>query len=315
MAVGLITRPIGRNSGKKASQISGQGRWQLDLGLGLPGTAESVIMRPVRFRHQAAAACPMSPQSPHPIKPGIRFRDGKLYLFARSGIIVLRQWPDLRAWRKTPKARSWRPIRPALHLEPCAEGWTCRVEPREQRVRAVTGGTSIRLRLEREPEAEDWDPFDPGPFDEFAAGDPEAPDHEPAVEPDSATPAVALPGTGDGESRRQWSELRRVAFLQPIPDEVLAAVAPFACRHWHLLNLIARCPGALDLVRSTPALAFALASPWVFRRPAPTQPLRSARALLRRPQHEIAGWLGAKPISRRCVTAMVWARKPSACCC
>lgn len=84
----------------------------------------------------------------------------------------------------------------------------------------------------------------------------------------------------------------RAEYLKSIPEEILAAVEPYACRHWHLLNLISRCPGALDLVRSTPALAFALASLWAFRKPAPQQPLRSARALLRKHQSEIAAWLG-----------------------
>ena len=57
-----------------------------------------------------------------------------------------------------------------------------------------------------------------------------------------------------------WVIERRSEFLKSIPEEVLAAVAPYSSRHWHLPNLIARCPGALDLVRATPALAFALAS-------------------------------------------------------
>jgi hypothetical protein len=242
----------------------------------------------------------MSQHPPQPIIPGVRFRDGKLYEFSTSGIIVLRQWPDLRAWRKTPKARDWRPIRPALRLEPCADGWTCWIEPREQRIRSTRVGTPIRWLVEREPAAANEDPFDPWLLAEFSADDPWPADEEPAAFPNHPAEVVPEPGLAAKEARGRGPVQHRMDYLQPIPTEVLALVGPFACRHWHLLNLIARCPGALDLARSNPALAFALASPWVFRRPAPKQPLRAARALLRRPQHEIAGWLGF-PQSRSAV--------------
>lgn len=89
-----------------------------------------------------------------------------------------------------------------------------------------------------------------------------------------------------------WVTALKAEYLKPIPKDVLASVAPFSSRHWHLLNLVSRCPGALDLLRSTPALGFALASLWAFRQPAPRQPLRSARALLCKRQPAIASWLG-----------------------
>ena len=87
----------------------------------------------------------------------------------------------------------------------------------------------------------------------------------------------------------------RVAWNASIPVEVRGAIAPFPTRHWHLLSLIARCgPAALDLVGANPALAFALASSWVFRREPVRRPLRSARALLApgRKQRDIQAWLG-----------------------
>lgn len=89
-----------------------------------------------------------------------------------------------------------------------------------------------------------------------------------------------------------WVLATRAEYLKPIPEEVLVTVSAFSSRHWHLLNLISRCPGAMDLVKSTPALAFALASLWVFRENPPKQPLRAARSLLRKPQSDIAAWLG-----------------------
>ena len=58
---------------------------------------------------------------------------------------------------------------------------------------------------------------------------------------------------------------------------------------------MARCPGATDLVASNPALAFALASNWVFHTPSVTQPLRAARSLITKKQSEIQAWLGFPP--------------------
>jgi len=97
-------------------------------------------------------------------------------------------------------------------------------------------------------------------------------------------------------ARRQYAEERnrrlQAEYLSPIPEGILLAISRFANRHWHLLNLVARCPGAFDLVMDTPALALALSSLWVFRENPPSQPLRSARALLVKSQSDIAAWLG-----------------------
>jgi len=82
------------------------------------------------------------------------------------------------------------------------------------------------------------------------------------------------------------------AFLATIPQAVQEAVLPFASRQWHILALLARCPGADDLVASNPALAWAIASNWVFHRPAVKQPMRAARRLVRIRRREAAGWLG-----------------------
>ena len=52
---------------------------------------------------------------------------------------------------------------------------------------------------------------------------------------------------------------------------------------WQQVEALIRCgESALDLVRSNPALAYLVASNWVFHQPAVRQPLRSARALLRK---------------------------------
>lgn len=79
-----------------------------------------------------------------------------------------------------------------------------------------------------------------------------------------------------------------------IPSEVRTAIAPYHERYWHLLSLAARCgEPALDLMRSNPALAWALASSWVFRAKPVQAPMRSARRLLHggASQRRILAWL------------------------
>lgn len=220
-------------------------------------------------------------QPPHAIRYGTSFKDGKLYEFSPEGILVLRQWPDMRAWRRTPKGRQWQQVRPLLRLHQVDSGWSCEVSRRESKVRPMLGGTHIRHMLAREPEQEDYE-------DEFMEVLPVEQNEALA----DAEPSMAHIQPDWVIARQTESLAMRSEFLKSIPDEVLAAVAPYSSRHWHLLNLIARCPGAIDLVRATPALAFALASLWAFRNPAPRQPLRAARALLRKRQPEIAAWLG-----------------------
>jgi len=80
-------------------------------------------------------------------------------------------------------------------------------------------------------------------------------------------------------------------FMAPVPLEMCTALGKFWERQWHMMALLARCPGALDLVHSTPALTFALASNWVFAQNMVKQPLRAARSLLRKRQVDICDWL------------------------
>ena len=82
------------------------------------------------------------------------------------------------------------------------------------------------------------------------------------------------------------------AFWWAVPDSVRTAVMPFRDHRWHMLSLLARCPGAEDLVASNPALAFCLASNWAFHRPVSSHPLRAARSLVYKKQRQILEWLG-----------------------
>ena len=82
------------------------------------------------------------------------------------------------------------------------------------------------------------------------------------------------------------------AFWWAVPEAYRELVMPFRDRRWHMLAMLARCPGADDLVAGNPALAFCLASNWAFHKPAVQQPLRAARSLVYKKQRRILEWLG-----------------------
>ena len=104
----------------------------------------------------------------------------------------------------------------------------------------------------------------------------------------------------ESEFERQRAGMTRrheaaVAFHALFPLDLRAQVARLAERHWPVLSLVARCPGADELYASNPALAFALASSGSLRDRPVARPLRSARALLRKPRTAILEWLGFPP--------------------
>ena len=124
----------------------------------------------------------------------------------------------------------------------------------------------------------------------------------PAQAPVEPSLPFALPDgqlTLPGVTREEWvarrlykEEVSQLNFVGLIPSEVRQELARYRSRRWHLLSLFARCPGALDLSRSNPALLCALASNWVFHKPAVSQPIRAARNLVNRKQRVIQTWLG-----------------------
>ena len=97
---------------------------------------------------------------------------------------------------------------------------------------------------------------------------------------------LSLPGIADRTERKEVAYLR---FLACIPQEARSLAARYRHRQWHILQLLNRVPGADDLARSNPALAWMLASSWMFH--PVSQHLRAARSLVRKRQREIVGWL------------------------
>jgi hypothetical protein len=100
---------------------------------------------------------------------------------------------------------------------------------------------------------------------------------------------------GSAERRAREIELRHrkimAQYFDLIPAAPRAELLRYQTRRWHLLNVFAKCPGAVDLSRNNPALLYALASNWVFHKPAVKSPLRAARGLVNKKQRDILKWL------------------------
>lgn len=91
-------------------------------------------------------------------------------------------------------------------------------------------------------------------------------------------------------------------FLETIPPEIIAPIARFNERHFHLLSWLARCGSyALEYLHSNPALAFCVASNWVFHEPRVQQPMRAARSLIRRRRRKVLQYLGFGPANESTV--------------
>ncbi|MEJ5209529.1 hypothetical protein [Denitratimonas sp. CY0512] len=84
-----------------------------------------------------------------------------------------------------------------------------------------------------------------------------------------------------------------LAFTATFPPQVLARAAIFGQRRWHVLCLQARVPGADELLFHNPALAWMLASNWVFRDGRGSgDAMRNARRWVGKRQPEILSWMG-----------------------
>lgn len=85
-------------------------------------------------------------------------------------------------------------------------------------------------------------------------------------------------------------------WLGHFPPEALDFVERhgFKERRWHLLSLWLRVPQGRELYDDAPALAWMMASSWLFRKPV-TQPFRALRSLVQKPRNRILEWLDFPP--------------------
>lgn len=210
------------------------------------------------------------------------YRDGKLYYFERKSVLVLAPWPKPQAWFKNSRM-GWHSSRK-------------RADKIFTPLLFAKGDEDANLPNCNEPSLQIWtgDPSAPGPE--------EREEYVRRYDTEWICPEMVLKLRKEILKKRAEREYLREAiryvhrmqakYFDVIPDEVRTELLRYRDRRWHLLCLFARCPGALDLSRSNPALCYALASNWVFHKPAVKRPLRAARSLIDRKQRRILDWLG-----------------------
>lgn len=204
-----------------------------------------------------------------PIRFGamIKPERGKLYLFSPTeGILVVRPWPVLKAWRKTPK-RGFRQVRADIAL-----GDPPHILPAVRRSEPPSNPDLPPSEAELRELLAEW-----------PAGDADTQEDQPRM----------IRGYAFAKRWHAESELRHRlvarAFAETFPADLRKTLARFGSRQWHLAKL-AQLDGGLELIQSNPGLAFCLASSWVFK--CTTHPWRTVRRLLRLKRRAAAAWLG-----------------------
>lgn len=217
------------------------------------------------------------------------YKNGKYYLFEKRQILVMSVWPDPRAWRKT-KTQPWNYT--TRHADMEFSSFQMNLPEFDQLALLRNVVESWERNQKRVPEEERCD------YSALKKTVSLATTTEDFLSEDFPWPVYL-----STEDRKfcvtfNYGEHAKKQFLQHIPKEIRSILDPIQECRWQMLNLLARCPGAVDLSLSNPALAFALANNRCFHRPAVSRPYRSARWLVARKQKEIAAWLGfpATPI-------------------
>ena len=210
---------------------------------------------------------PVNLPPPAKSRRGESFTNGKLYHFDDKRILVAKPWPEMRAWYKTAKL-PWQATR--RFAESCIMS------------ELFPKGTPLNI-CETWPLSEEQQIFEENRQKWLESLD----DQERL---NLHKPSEWLDAWSEKIIERRHLALSQ--FFDAIPDLEREFVLRFGSRRWHLLALFARCPGAFELAQSNPALAYALSSNWVFHQPAVFQPMRAARALVKKKQRDILAWLG-----------------------
>ncbi len=203
---------------------------------------------------------------------GVAFKNGKFYYFSVDSMLVFKSWPDPRAWIKN-----------------LTRGWHASRKQADLLFSRYVGNAEYDKPPELPANLYEF------PGDEKTGGEPV---YTPLNDefPEYAVLSEAAPPNGDYDAVRNYGpyEDRRAIslYIRFIPMKVRTELRRYSQRRWHLLSLFARCPGAMDLSRSNPALLFALASNWAFHKPAVQWSVRAARGLINRKQRVILKWLG-----------------------
>lgn len=212
------------------------------------------------------------------------YKNGKLYAFDARRLVILSEWPDLRTWYKTP-CKPWVSSRKRADDVLCDLGDNEHILRRgflERKMEAmgidthVSNGDQVNQFLKDHlPILEDPIGFGGGVLsDEYA---------------EWKNNAIKILPSSDSPYLRQALYLD--AYFQKIPDPVRVIVNRISTRKWHMLCLLARVDGAMDLCKSNLALAYALASSWVFKSSPVRNHFRSIRAVIFKKQRRILRWL------------------------
>ena len=199
-------------------------------------------------------------------KPGVHFKGGKLYRFFSAGVEVLWGWPKPMASRITSE-KDFFPLKPYINIR--TEDPDFRKSSNSEQAAFLENGDGYTLRYI----------YPDGTFPVTR--------HVPKSCEQLHLWRLRTSEEIERDERNAYGE-----FYSPIPIEVRKVTANYSDRHWHMLEFMAKCPGALELVQSNPALAFCLASNWEFHKPAAVRPMRSARSLICQKQRDILKWLG-----------------------
>jgi hypothetical protein len=200
------------------------------------------------------------------IRPGVAFRDGKLFIFGNSKILVIRQWPDIRAWRKADQY-GWHPWRPQLHPrlirlhEPQLQ--PCRTREKSDQIARVqfsrSDGSYVSL--------DEWIQY-------------------------------------KLQRQRKFAEAAW-RFSEPIPVEVRRAVRSFDESRYEMLQAFSGVEYALELYRSYAALLSSFVRNDQFLAGPPCARLPACRRWILHKQHDIANWLGfPKDARQTCVRVL-----------
>lgn len=186
-------------------------------------------------------------------RPGVAIKDGKLYVYSKKRVIVVRGWPQMAAWTRSGGQSGWLRIRPNLNLK---AGMLMPLRSMHREPSKSRHGAAIPEQGRRQIEEESTD------FERWLA------------------------------QRREEDRTLTQDYFSNIPQRVRDAVVRFPSRHWHLLVLALRCAGGLELLQSNPALGYCLASCWVFSSTPSGRAVAWIRQAVKKRRRDILGMLG-----------------------
>lgn len=198
-------------------------------------------------------------------KSDLNFKNGKLYIFRKSKIIVIRPWgKNAGAWIKYYKSGSWKTCNPFRYY------------PFNHK---------------------EWD-YDKQIFKDFCPELLETDD----LESFRRERNMLFPAPEDALTEEKFKYFKHYLyykrkyliykeFQKLIPSEIIGAVVKYDKQHWwRVLQLFNRVPGIMDLHKSTPALVIALAYLDKFK--SLSKPKRACRSLMKKKQTTILKYIG-----------------------